>query len=55
MEGSSDYLWLDTYCLLSWLWWFSKDEAFTPRLLQSLENNMISVMSVERRVGHSQL
>lgn len=37
-ESSSDYLWLDADHLLSWLWWFSKSEAFSPRFLQNMEN-----------------
>lgn len=40
-------LWLDADHLLSWLWWFSKGEAFFPRFLQSLENSVILGMSVE--------
>lgn len=46
-ERSRDYLWLDADHLLSWLWWISKDEPFSPRFLQSLENSVILEMPVE--------
>lgn len=46
-ERSSDYLWLDADHLLSWLWWLSKGEAFSPRFLQSLESSGFLGMSVE--------
>lgn len=46
-ERGSDYLWFDADHLLSWLWWLSKGEAFSPRFLQSLDNSMILGMSVE--------